>query len=244
MPSETEVRPGSAMIEGSDHGPVTKTVPATLGSPHSSPSWKSLLLYSLAAAAAFHLAWAVPPLNVLALVYASALIRISTAGTARLTFRFGFIAGLLVFAPQLAWFLTIFSWVAICLWALLSFFTAAFCCFLYAWRKRLGAQHLWLVAPIAWTGIEFFRSELYPLKFTSLSVGYLISGNACLFPVGSLGVYGTGFAIFLLAALLLRRSPIVQIAALAVLLILANFPLPTAQSTPTNSVNVAGIQLE
>ena len=243
MASAPQVGPCPEIIEPNDPGLVTES--ANLGSPHpASPSWQALLLCSLAAAAAFHLAWAVPALNVLAILYAGALIQISAARTPRLSFRFGFIAGFLIFAPQLAWFWTIFSWVAICLWALLSFFTGAFCCFLYAWQKRFGPQHLWLIAPIAWTGIEFFRGELYPLKFTWLSVGYLFSGNAGLLPVGSLGVYGTGFGLFLVAAVLLRRSPIIQVAALAVLLILANFQLPTAGSPPIKSVKVAGIQLE
>src|SRR5687768_7856431 len=77
------------------------------------PSRKVLLLYSVIAAGAFHLAWEFPVLNVLALIYAWALIRLSSASTASQGFRFGFLGGFLVFAPQLAWFWKIFGPMAI-----------------------------------------------------------------------------------------------------------------------------------
>ena len=171
-------------------------------------------------------------------------MRISNARTAPESFRFGFLAGMVVFALQLAWFWNIFGPVAICLWAVLSFFTGAFVLLLHFWRECFQGRFVWLAAPALWTGIEFFRSELYPLKFSWLSVGYLFSERSGLFPVGPLGVYGTGFILFLVAALLEPSANGVKLAALCFLGLLIHATNPAPLAAAGTSVKVAGIQLE
>jgi apolipoprotein N-acyltransferase len=208
-------------------------------------SWKSALLHSANAAAAFYLAWCFPVLNWLTFLYAFSLIHLSEQPTARLSFRFGLLAGFLVFAPQLAWFYNIFGLVALCLWLVLAFFTAAFALLLQLWRTRFGARLLWLAAPILWTGLEFFRGELYFLRFSWLSVGYAFSERSGLLSTGILGVYGTGFLIFLVAALVYqskRRS--VLATGLVITALLSNLPASRSKSATHSSVHVAGIQLE
>src|SRR5688500_6532519 len=111
-------------------------------------TWKLSLFRTGVAAVAFQLAWTFPALNALVLVYAWALMRISEAPTAPGSFRFGFLTGMLVFAPQLAWFWNIFGPAAICLWAVLSFFTGAFVLSLHLWRRRFQGRFLWFAAPI------------------------------------------------------------------------------------------------
>ena len=203
-----------------------------------------LLGLAVIAAGAFHLAWAGPNLGALSLVYAWALIRISGAARPALSFRFGFLAGFLVFAPQLAWFWNIFGAVALSLWAVLSFFTGLFTVLLHCFRSRFQSRCLWLVPPILWTGIEFFRSELYLLKFSWFSMGYLFPAGTGILPTGTLGVYSTGFAIFFLAALLQKRSFPQKLALLLVVTLLVNWPLRTSSSALDAGVKVAGIQLE
>jgi apolipoprotein N-acyltransferase len=206
-----------------------------------------LLFPALLAAAFFHLAFEIPTLNCAVLLYAFFLIELSKAATARVAFRLGFLAGLLVYPPQLAWFWRIFGPAAICLWAILSFYTGLFVLLVHSWRQRFGTKWLWLIDPATWTVLEYFRSEGYFLKFSWLSVGSVFSGHCGMLPLGELGVYGCGFLIFLLAAIAARFEPkgrsivlAVSIAGLAVSVSIPRKPMPLT-GTP---LRVAGIQLE
>lgn len=208
------------------------------------PQWLQLLAAVLMGAISFHLAWIFPVLNALALVYAGALIYLTESGSRARSFRLGFLAGFLVFAPQLAWFSTIFGLAAVCLWAVLSFSTGLFVLLLRCWRRGFGSKMLWLVAPVFWCGIEFFRSELYVLKFSWLSVGYLFAERPGLIPAGFLGVYGTGFAVFLGAALLNRARIRAKFLVFVTVLLVANLPAVEITENGERAVKVAGIQLE
>src|SRR5262245_22678635 len=79
-------------------------------------------LTALVVAVLFHLAFEIPALNCVVLLYALGLIELSKVASARVAFRLGFLSGVLVFAPQLSWFWKIFGPAAICLWAILSFY--------------------------------------------------------------------------------------------------------------------------
>ena len=100
------------------------------------------------------------------------LVRLTDQPNVRRAFYFGLAAGFLCYAPQLFFFWNIFSAAAIVLWLVLAFwvglFTAIVCGCIRRWGKIKAA---WLI-PIIWTGIEYFRSELYYLKFSWLNVGY------------------------------------------------------------------------
>ncbi|HEV8543149.1 MAG TPA: nitrilase-related carbon-nitrogen hydrolase [Verrucomicrobiae bacterium] len=204
---------------------------------------------ALLASAFFQLSFEFPKLNCFILLYACSLIILSRVSSARLAFRFGFLAGFLVFAPQLAWFWKIFGPAALCLWAVLSFFTGAFVATLHTWRSHFGLRFLWLAAPIFWTGLEYFRGELYFLRFSWLSAGYVFSGHAGLLPVGVFGVYGCGFVVFLLAAVAARPSferTVVHLAVTTLLMaVLTNSaPARLSKDVPGTPLKVAGIQLE
>ena len=134
---------------------------------------KWLFLASAVSAGTYHAAWFLPGASALVLIYAWGLMRVADCGSAAVSFRCGFLVGFLVFAPQLGWFWNIFGAVAICLWALLSFFTGFFSALFHMWQRRFGERYIGVVAAILWTGIEYFRSELYTLKFSWLSVGSL-----------------------------------------------------------------------
>jgi apolipoprotein N-acyltransferase len=206
-------------------------------------SRKVLLIASLLAPSAFVLSWSFPTFNALVFVYACALIKLSSAASTKQSFRFGFLAGFLTFAPQLVWFWKIFGPTAICLWAVLSFFTALFVALLQMARGRIGGKYLWILAPVLWTGIEYFRSELYPLRFSWLSAGYVFSGNGGILPVGLLGVYGIGFLVFLIAAAFAGNKILFNAAVLAVLMAAANWPVQNGGKTG-RELHVAGVQLE
>ena len=223
-----------AKIDSAESGPGVR---------NGAPTRQRLLIYALTAAGAFHVPWSFPVLNALVLVYAWALIQLSCASSASQSFRFGFLAGFLAFAPQLTWFWKIFGPTAICLWAVLSFFTALFVVLLQFARAKLGVRFLWIIVPVLWTGIEFFRSELYPLRFSWFSVGYAFSGTGGLEPVSSLGVYGVGFLVFFMAALCLGKTHLFKAAVLAAFIVCANWPHKTGAESGRDLI-VAGVQLE
>ncbi len=199
--------------------------------------------------AAFHFAYFDRHLAALGLVYAFALVRLAFVSHPKLAFRLGFAMGCVVFATQLHWFWTIFGLAAVCLWAVLACFHGLFVALLWRGREQFGMAWLWLAAPVLWLGLEYFRSELYYLRFAWITVGYAFWDRPGILPVGAFGVYGTGYAIFMIAGYLASRAsggwPGLAVATLA-LGIAGNLPRPrmieTSAATPT--VRVAGVQLE
>src|SRR6185437_5901073 len=99
--------------------------------------------------------------------------------------------------------------------------------------------------PILWTGIEYFRSECYYLKFA-----WLLPGQAAAFLPGvrfeRLGIYGLGFLYVAAATMLVYGSKKVRFAGVAASLLLAAMMyLPvSARLQQSNSLFVAGVQLE
>jgi apolipoprotein N-acyltransferase len=209
--------------------------------------WRNLIL-ATSAALAFQIAWEFPNLVALILLFPLCLITLSKTATLRASFRFGFLTGMLMFGPQLAWFWNIFGAVSICLWAVLSFYTGLFVLLLRLWRDRFGTKYLWIAAPVLWTGLEYFRSELYFLRFSWISPGYAFSGHSGSLPIGMLGVYGTGFALFLVAGFIAsfkaRLRWISAAIGSAVLLALTSLSLPRVFNSNVQFLHVAGIQLE
>src|SRR6202000_2111038 len=62
-------------------------------------------------------------------------------------------------------------------------------------QRRFGNTLGILLLPFLWTGLEYFRSELYYLRFSWLNPGFVFSSNLAWLPINFLGVYGVGFAL-------------------------------------------------
>jgi apolipoprotein N-acyltransferase len=166
---------------------------------------KAVLLV-VGAAACFHAAYtpANPgPLALLIVGYVVCLVQLARLRTTRQSFYTGLLTGLICFGPQLGFFWRLFGPAAIALWAVLAVWIALFIALTHVGLARLGVKHaMWLI-PFLWTGLEYFRSELYYLKFSWLNVGFaFVGGNRFVFH--SLGVYGIGFTTAVFAALTLR----------------------------------------
>ena len=168
---------------------------ATLIKPSAEPlGWMKSFLWLALAVACFHAAYTsihYPAAGLLIFGYAYGLVRLTDQPNVRRAFYFGLATGFLCYAPQLFFFWNIFSVAAIVLWLVLAFwvglFTAIVCGSLRRWGKVKTA---WLI-PIVWTGIEYFRSELYYLKFSWLNVGYALPA-----PLNGIGIYSLGFLVF------------------------------------------------
>ncbi len=166
-------------------------------------SWGKSFLWLALAVACFNAAYTsikFPALGLFILGYAYFLVRLTDQPTVRRAFYFGLVTGFLCAASQLFFFWSIFYLAAIVLWIVFAFwmglFTAISCGCIRRWGKAKAA---WLI-PFIWTGVEYFRSELYYFKFSWLNVGYAFP-NFPLFPVNVFGMYSIGFLVFAAAAI-------------------------------------------
>jgi len=170
--------------------------------------WKKSFLCLALAVAFFHLAYAsikIPAAGFLIFGYAYFLVQLTNQPTVRRAFYFGLAVGFACAASQAFFFWGIFGPAAIVLWLVFGFwiglFTAISCSCIRRWGK---SNAVWLI-PIGWTGTEYFRSELYYLKFSWLNIGYAFP-NFPLVPVDVFGMYGVGFLVFSIAAILSFRK--------------------------------------
>jgi apolipoprotein N-acyltransferase len=210
---------------------------------------KALLLV-LCAGAAFQLAYTFDAYSFLIAVYLWCLFQMTRLKTPRQAAYFGLAAGLLAFAPQLGFFWAIFGPAAIALWCVCGFWIGLFLILGRACRVRFGSARSALIIPFLWTGLEYFRSELYYLRFSWLNEGYVFAHNLDWLPLKFLGMYGFGFAMMAVISLSglpkSKSRPIALALGLAVLAVLNNLPARqiTANAAPRTTVQVAGVQME
>jgi apolipoprotein N-acyltransferase len=209
------------------------------------PWWRGALT-GLLAVACFHLAYTPAQSGVWSLAifaYAICLTQLARLRTLRQCFYITLTVGFACVAPQLECFWRIFGAFAIALWLILAAWTTAFVALVRLALQKLGPWRASFLVPFFWTGLEYFRSELYYLKFSWLNIGYALA-ELPLLPFKNLGVYGVGtFAACLAGALLfVSRRRIIAVAAL-----IAGFSFLLV-TTPTHDSNVkltlAGVQLE
>ncbi len=208
-------------------------------------------LWLLAGILGFHAAYVTPAAGSWLLLTYLALVQLTRLEPGRNSFLIGCLLGFSLVAPQLHFFFNIFSWAAIPLWIVLSFWFGLFLWLGCQLRRQFPAWAFVLTLPIVWLGIEYFRSELYYLRFSWLNAGFTMGLHL---PSGLLqvfGVYGLGFMLMLLACLLslLRREAMLVVTALAMLAFSAStrdwsLSSKLSKRIPIHSFAVAGVQLE
>ncbi|HEY3282668.1 MAG TPA: nitrilase-related carbon-nitrogen hydrolase [Armatimonadota bacterium] len=211
-------------------------------------------LLCLVSIASFHAAFSIPGAGGLILLYLLGLLLLARVSNEKQAFGFGLVVGYGTFAPQLLFFFFVVGPLAPVLWFVLAFWTAFFVTVAHLCLKRWGSRGM-LLAPLAWTGIEYFRSELYPLKFTWLGAAQALPDSlsrSVLLP--AFGAYGAGFLMVLGLALLLwmprRAAGVGLLAALAALGLLLPAPNRKSGAPPRPrlaavcNLPIAGIQAE
>lgn len=191
--------------------------------------WRHLLVLVGLGAAGFHLAFAFSASAWLVILLPFALIGLSRSPRWRMAFYPALLLGLLCYAPRLAFFWTIFGFGAVALWLVLAVWLGFFAVGLRWLQHRLvvgrasapdqpvllneaaeyalakqgcpayGSWWLLLLAPVLWTALEFFRSELYWLRFAWFAPGMAFDQWPGV--VSTVGSYGIGFAAAFLAAI-------------------------------------------
>jgi len=214
----------------------------------SSVSWRTGILFVLGAAACFHLAYApnpIAPVPWMVAVYLILLAQLARLETTRLSFYFGLSTGLLCVAPQLVCFWNIFGMAAVPLWFVLAFWIAGFVALAHVVLHRFSVKWALVLIPFLWTGLEYFRSELYYLRFSWMNVGYAFAESHPI-SLHVLGMYGVGFLAAVLAAFSLATRWSYCVALVAALIIADPFFKSNIASTAIQkgTLRIAGVQME
>lgn len=222
----------------------------TANSNESALTLKRASLICIVAVIAFQLAYSLPSCGFLFLLFLWCLFELTRVKTIRQAVYFGLATGMLVYGLQLHFFWTIFGPAAIALWVVPAAWMALFLVLGHACRLRFGPLPAALLIPFLWTGLEYFRSELYYLRFSWLNAGYVFAGNPSWLPYKFLGSYGIGFLLMAVVSLTaLFRSKVrafsraTALVALGVLTMLPGSEIPSTAAHP-GGLAVAGVQLE
>lgn len=214
-------------------------------------SCRQAVIFALVGIACFHLAYTPAASGLLALGivgFVASVMQLARLRTGRQCFYTALATGLACYAPQLAFFWNIFGPAAILLWLILALWLALFIALAHQAIIKLGLKRAALLVPFLWTGLEYFRSELYYLKFSWLNVGYAFAESSFA-PLNFAGVYGVGFFIVAWAALFLvfkaRQILLGTATVILGLSICAFLFLPVAKlKNPSPNLRMAGAQLE
>ena len=187
----------------------------------------------------------------LTLLYLFALLHLAQAKSWRGAFYSGMGVGFLIAVVQLAFFWRIFSGGAAALWLVYAFWIGLFVALARLCLLRLPGKRGWFLLPFLWAGFEYFRSELYYLRFSWLSPGYAFSGEAAPGLFRMTGVYGTGFLLVVLAAVgayLWQKSKAKGVAVLVLsvgtIWLVRPWFTPHRSYESTRKVHIAGVQME
>ncbi len=218
---------------------------ATVDNTHLSS--KRGILFGLAAIVLFHVAFTIPEAAWLVVGFLVCFLQLANLRSARQVFYLGMFVGFCIYAPQLSFFWKIFRGAAIPLWLILAFWPALFLLLVRLARQNLSPLRVALLTPFLWMALEYFRSELYYLRFSWLSIGYFFSSLKHGPFFGAFGIYGIGFLVAAIAVLVSQRSRRVMFAGVfcwslvVATTFVPNFPEPYS---PGENVRIAGIQLE
>lgn len=217
-------------------------------------SWRRALVLALVAVVCFHAAYTPAKSGLLAfgvVGYVICLVQLARLRSTRQSFYTGLAVGFACFAPQLECFWRIFGAGAIALWLVLAFWIGVFVALAHLALARFGLKRGAMLVPFLWTGLEYFRSELYYLKFSWLNLGYAFAEWPFV-PTGTFGVFGIGFSILASIVLLpagarylLKKITPVEFAVFAIVtVIFVALLLPVNSKLPRANLVVAGVQLE
>jgi apolipoprotein N-acyltransferase len=152
-------------------------------------------------AVAFHVAFTYPAWSWLVLAFLGGLFALRRLGTARRAFYAGLAVGLGIYGPQLAFFWRMFGPAAIALWLVAAFWLGAFVLLMHHVQHRWGSRWAVVLVPVVWLGLEFFRSELYYLRFAWFTAGSVLPVGWSRPLLSLFGVYGCGAVLMGIGAM-------------------------------------------
>jgi apolipoprotein N-acyltransferase len=208
-------------------------------------TWPKAALFIAGAVVCFHAAyWPTHfgPIHLAIFGYVICLVQLCRLPTTRRAFYGGLITGFLCVAPQLTCFWKIFGPAAVALWCILGFWIGVFTATTSTTLRRFGAAKTVILVPFLWMGLEYFRSELYYLKFSWMNVGYAFSGNWL--GLHFVGMYGLGFLAALCAGLFLGGRKLAYAGIGFTLLLFLTIMPPDKPYRTDSKLHIAGVQME
>lgn len=217
---------------------------------------RSIVGLVLAATASFHLGFLHPAMSGLVLVWLGCLFALRRTSCGRWSFYTGLAIGLGMYAPQLYFFWIIFGPAAIALWFVLAFWIALFLLLLHGVDRYWGTGWAVKLTPVLWLGLEYFRSELYYLRFAWFTAGSFMPPTVSWPLLRDIGVYGLGALLAWLAAWIVSRleagaaprkpqwRAVVALTALVTAYVGFGVVLPLMGVAKLTVLPVAGVQLE
>ena len=200
--------------------------------------------FALGAVVSFTLAYSISWGGFLMVGFLYCLFSLAKFGTTRQAFYFGLVIGMLIYPPQLWCFYTIFKTAAIPLWMIFAFWLALFLLLAQLCFSNFKPITAAILIPFLWTGLEYFRSELWYLRFSWLNVGYAFSSWQIL-PFHILGIYGVGFLCATCMTFFMAIRQKIHAAGITLLVFTIFTMLLPAHSGGTGShANIVGVQLE
>lgn len=158
----------------------------------------------------------------------------------------GLLHGVVFFAVTMSWVLNIFEeskGIIVPLVLIMALFTALFARGYAVAQGRYGSG--WVTAAFAacwWTATEFYRSEIFYLKFPWLTPGVGL-GPTFISPI--LGVSGASFVIIFTAALLCQKKKHCITGAIMIAVLLAAMVVQKTRSMPVDEpIHIAAVQNE
>ncbi|HWW01046.1 MAG TPA: nitrilase-related carbon-nitrogen hydrolase [Candidatus Acidoferrum sp.] len=219
-----------------------------------------MLLWGAVAVVSFHLAYVSAQTGFLAVIYLFALLQLAKADTWRMAFYPALAVGLALGALRLGFFWSIFSAGAVALWLVYAFWIGLFVamsrlCLRFDWARVLHLPNCpafgWFLIPFIWCGLEYFRSELYYLRFSWLSPGFVFGSAPSFAPFHFMGAYGTGFLLMAfawVAAFFWRKlrsiSALVLLLGIGFLRLGGLISIQPRDNVPPKILHVAGVQME
>jgi apolipoprotein N-acyltransferase len=206
---------------------------------------KTVIRVLLATLGAFAFVAAFPPFGCrLAILPAVLMLLLAVHGLAeRPAFWLAFWHGMVAYGIALSWFWNIFAHVAVGLYAILAFFVG-----LFAVGQSMAERRGWspwamaLFTATSWTGIEFFRSELFVLDFPWMTPGVALGPN---FLLPWVGVYGVSFLVVMAVALLTKRpTRIAGLVGCLLIVALQSLSRVDLKSEDEQSIRFAALQYE
>jgi apolipoprotein N-acyltransferase len=207
----------------------------------------SIVTFGAAAIAVigYVIAFATPSGAAAILISLPALCLLARQRTVWRTFGIGLVTGGLISATLLFFFVKLFGAFAAVLWLVGALPFGVFLTLLYFAHQYMRPTLAMCWTPILWTGTEYFRSEVWPLRFA-----WLLPGQAAALLPGvrfeAIGVYGLGFIYMAIAAIAVgptKQVRIVGITGLAIAALLMYWP-PFPPTPRDGQLQIAGVQTE
>jgi apolipoprotein N-acyltransferase len=203
------------------------------------------------AAIAFHLAYIAAETSFLIILYLFALLQLARNDSGHRAFYSGLAVGMLIALGRLDFFWSIFGVGCAALWLVYACWIGLFTVLARLCRERFGCRWGLLLIPFAWCGLEYFRSEVYYLRFSWLSPGYAFALAPEFVPLRQVGTYGIGFLVAGIACIAValwaksKRQALITLCCSVGLVLLLRLPASKSYETaPLTKVHVAGVQME